>query len=94
MPAMHLDFIDKANKQHLPFAQAMESHKLLFHENGGDWNVILLEGGMSSGAPSIMVWFVTDKGVIVLETSLDAWRAATVAMSAAAEARWGYTLHD
>jgi hypothetical protein len=47
------------------------------------WRLVALEGGMSSGAPSIALWLETDDGPVIAQTSLTAWVAATCALRGA-----------
>lgn len=51
----------------------------------------VVEGGMMSGEPSVMILGVDPNGVgVVVETSLDKFLAAAVAMRGLAESRFGW----
>jgi len=91
---MHLHRIGKKDPPDEAFQESISKLGILLHDSSGDWHVDLIQGGMVSGAPAVVVWVPTDKGVVILETSLDAWRAATVAMASMAEAHFGYIMHD
>lgn len=48
-----------------------------------DWSLVVLESGMSSGAPSIALMLDTESGPVIAQTSLAAWIAATCALRGA-----------
>jgi len=50
----------------------------------------LVEGGMESGEPSVLIISTDRDGSIVLQTSLDKFLTGASGMMAAAEARWGW----
>lgn len=50
----------------------------------------LVEGGMQSGDPSVIIVSEDNEGSIVLQTSLDKFLAAAVGMKAAAESQLGW----
>lgn len=55
----------------------------LIHLPDGAWNIAVIPGGMASGRPSIALRLdLPDGKVVVTETSLQAWVAATAAMRA------------
>lgn len=53
-------------------------------------SVCLIEGGMVSGEPSVIIISSDQNGSICLQTSFDKWLMATTAMIAAAESCWGW----
>lgn len=72
--------------------QAIDATGVLLHfkENTIPLNVVLIEKGTQSGAPSVMLWVPTEQGVVLVETTFAAWRTVTVAMGAAAEDQLGW----
>lgn len=54
----------------------------------------VLESGMSSGDPSVMIVSKTNQGSIILATSLDKFLAGATGMAAAAETHWGWTIPE
>lgn len=58
------------------------------------WNEVItfcvLEGGMKSGEPSVIIVSQDDEGSVSLQTSLDKFLMAASAMATAAETRWGW----
>lgn len=50
----------------------------------------VVEAGMSSGEPSVIIVSSDDHGSVCLQTSLDKFMAAASGMAAAAEANWGW----
>jgi hypothetical protein len=52
--------------------------------------VVLLERGMNSGEPSVLIVSMDDQGSVVLQTSLDKFLSAAQAMATGAEQRWGW----
>lgn len=50
----------------------------------------LIEGGMQTGEPSVMIVSKTEGGSFILHTSLDKFLAGATGMVAAAESRWGW----
>lgn len=53
-------------------------------------NVAVLEAGMQSGRPSIMLWWVTDQGVIAAEMSLDQLINVQIGMEGMAKTHFGF----
>jgi hypothetical protein len=91
MPDMHIHRVGKSDGPVEEFQSACEDGIFLY-DDSGEWNIMLKEGGMSSGAPAVVVWIPTDHGVIILETSLMAFQAASRTMMAMAETHFGWTL--
>lgn len=54
----------------------------------------LIEDGMKSGEPSVLIISKTDQGSIVLQTSLDKFLAGAVGMTSAAETHWGWKVPE
>lgn len=53
--------------------------------------VVLVEGGMTSGEPSVLILSESAGiGTVVLQTSLDKYLMAAQAMMAGAKSRWGW----
>lgn len=50
----------------------------------------LIEGGMSSGEPSVLIFSETEQGTIILQTSLDKFLTGAQMMSSGATERWGW----
>lgn len=67
---------------------------LAFHDNGS-WRAVLVEGGMTSGEPSVAVIVPLHDGtggVAIFETSLAIFQAAARAMVAMAETQLGWEM--
>jgi hypothetical protein len=50
----------------------------------------VIEAGMQSGEPSVMIISADIEGSIILQTSLDKFMTAASTMAALAETRWGW----
>lgn len=64
-----------------PIADFSHNHSITF---------CIIEEGMSSGEPAVMIISESPQGSIVLETSLDKLLMAASGMISAAESRWGW----
>lgn len=53
-------------------------------------NATVIEGGMQSGRPSIMMWWETDMGVIAAEMSLDQLIMLQIGMEGMATTHFGF----
>ena len=51
----------------------------------------VIESGMQSGEPSVMIISANIEGSIILQTSLDKFMTAASTMAALAEERWGWS---
>lgn len=54
----------------------------------------VIEGGMQSGEPAVMIISSDSEGSIILQTSLDKLMTAASTLAALAETRWGWTRPD
>lgn len=52
--------------------------------------VCLIQGGMQSGEPSVIIVSEETDGSVCLQTSLDKWLMAAIAFVSYAEERWGW----
>lgn len=50
----------------------------------------VIEGGMQSGEPAVMIISADAEGTILLQTSLDKFMTAASTMAAMAENKWGW----
>jgi hypothetical protein len=94
MPSINLSFKHKNDPYEEELLEFIDKHGVLISDSVSDWNVILIGEGMQSGKPAILVWIPTDQGIVFLQTSLDNWSAATIALAAIAETKFGYPIHD
>lgn len=65
---------------------------LFLHYNGPHLRVIVLESGMQSGEPSVAIIAKTDKGNVIIETSLLAFNAAARGAVGMAETQLGWKM--
>lgn len=56
----------------------------------GAMTVCVIERGMASGEPSVVVMASDEQGTAVIQTSLDKYLAGAISMTAIAETRWGW----
>lgn len=56
--------------------------------------VCVIEGGMGSGEPSVMIISSDDEGSVCLQTSLDKFMMAASAMASAATHHWGWVQQE
>lgn len=54
----------------------------------------LIEEGMVSGDPSVIIVSETDQGSVILQTSLDKFLAGAMGMVSAAETHWGWKVPE
>lgn len=74
MPAMDLRIIRQGDPP--PWTDISEA----IHLPDDTWKVAILEGGMTSGKPSLALRFeLPDGKIVIAETSVAAWSAVTVA---------------
>jgi hypothetical protein len=52
--------------------------------------VIVMEGGMQSGEPAVMILSCDEEGTVAIQTSLDKFMTAASTMAALAETHWGW----
>jgi hypothetical protein len=52
--------------------------------------IALIEGGMASGEPAVIIVTQDDDGSVAIQTSFDKFLTAASGMMAAAESRWGW----
>jgi hypothetical protein len=70
----------------------MKGERILHHFNGESLDLIVLNAGMASGQPSVMLTARTSKGLIVVETSLLALLAGARSAQLMAETRFGWEM--
>jgi hypothetical protein len=76
MPAIHVNFEGDGAWPDLQGPDAPELIHIL-----SDWHLAVLENGMASGLPSLALRFdLPDGRVMIAETSLAVWAAATAAL--------------
>ncbi len=66
-----------------PILDCTDNHSITF---------CVVEGGMASGEPSVIIVSENEMGSIVLSTSLDKFLAAATAMATGAKAHWNWSL--
>ena len=62
----------------------------VIHDNTADWDMAVLNAGMASGEPSVILIAHTASGDIALETSLACLLAAATGLRAMAETQFGW----
>lgn len=87
MAAVHLTIVARGDA---PPWQDVDSDDLFYHDISGDWQVALVEHGVSSGEPSVGIRIDTDYGPIIIEQTLNMLIAITGALRAGAETRFGW----
>lgn len=86
MPSISVRPLGLSDPPPLPHA------KVHMHLTTPEWTMYVLNGGMSSGEPSIMVTVEGPDGLVVVETSLICLLAAARTARAMAEVQFGWTM--
>jgi len=89
MPAMNVSVFRQGQDPDATIQKCIEEYGLMMHVRDL-WNLVVIEEGMESGAPSVLLWLPTEQGVIIMETSLPAWNGASLLINGMAEHELGY----